>query len=233
MRRELNTELDRLILDSLSSKYGLTNKREGIHLSSLIGCLTRGYLDLFSPIQPTDQELILWATGYGLQDVLTPDVGNEGYIECEGIVYRPDALIPVKTADGKEKLVEMKSTRAGVKRYQEGNLPQTWIIYMMAGCHILNRRQYELAVLYLSERPMAKLICETVYFDQIEIDDNWRYILTRKREYEAAIKNEIIPTPFQYCYEYECNYCRYKMTCDALVMLDKHAHTKKDIEELW
>ena len=218
MRRELNPEMDRIILDALATKYKLLVKREGIHLSSLLYCLTKSYLDLKTPLEPTDTELLLFATGYGLQDVMTPDLEEEYTFVTDGITYRPDTVFPVQQGSV-EKLVEMKSTRAGVKRYQTGDFPTTWLTYMMAGCHIRNTKSYELVVIYVAERPTAKIISETVYFDSIEIEENWKWVLSRRDTYVKALETETVPTPREYCDSWMCNDCRYTLPCDAIVLL--------------
>ena len=230
MRRVLNPELDRIILDTLAEKYHLTEKREGIHLSSLIGCLTRSYLDLKAPVELTDTELLLFSTGYGLQDVMTPKDAETPLIELDGIVYRPDNVLPVKSG---RQLVEMKSTRAGVKRYQEGDLPETWITYMKAGCHMAGAAEYNLIVIYVAERPAARIISETIYFDEEEIADNWKYILSRYGIYKLALDTETLPPPYSTNASWECTNCRYTLQCQAMDMLVKREQAEEDSKEYW
>ena len=225
MRRELNPELDRIILDSLAEKYKLLEPREGVHLSSLNYCLTKAYLDL------------------------------KAYVKDE-VTYRPDGVIPISIT-GIERLVEMKSTRAGVKRYQEGGLPDTWITYMMGGACIRGKDSYDLAVIYLAERPTAKIISETIYFEQEELEENWRWIISRRDLYKNALATETVPTPFTTVAKWACENCRYRMLCDSIVMMSSkqgctsHSPTgeglgairqgvavdferaEKDIKELW
>jgi len=256
MRRELNPELDRIILDSLAEKYKLLEPREGIHLSSLNYCLTKAYLDLKAFIEPTDTELLLFATGYGLQEVMThSSTATPLYVKDE-VTYRPDGVIPISIT-GIERLVEMKSTRAGVKRYQEGGLPDTWITYMMGGACIRGKDSYDLAVIYLAERPTAKIISETIYFEQEELEENWRWIISRRDLYKNALATETVPTPFTTVAKWACENCRYRMLCDSIVMMSSkqgstsHSPTgeglgairqgvavdferaEKDIKELW
>ena len=216
MRRIPNPELDRIILDTLAVRYKLLEKREGIHLSSLVYCLTKGYFDLTSPIEPTDTELLLFATGYGLQEVMFPS--ETVLYTHEGIIYRPDGTLQVSRQD-MQTLIEIKSTRAGVKKYQEGNLPETWLKYMMGGCKIRGLTSYDLGVIYLSERPVARIISETVYFEQEEIDNNWKWLTDRRDIYQRAIDAETAPTPYTTANEWMCNSCRYSTVCSALVMI--------------
>src|SRR3990167_10796688 len=161
MKRELNPELDSLVLAALAEKYKLLETREPNHLSTYIYCLTKGFWEQQAPIAPNDTELLLFATGYGLQEVMTPSDSRAVVYNAEGIIYRPDATLPMLKS---ERLVEMKSTRSGVKRYQEGDLPETWMRYMKGGCWIKKTLAYDLVVIYLSERPVAKIISETITF---------------------------------------------------------------------
>ena len=231
MKRVLNPELDRIILDALAARYKLLEKREGLHLSTLNYCLTKGYLDLTSPIDPTDTEVLLFATGYGLQEIMFPATEDK-HFEKDGIVYRPDGVLQVRTQDA-EQLVEIKSTRAGVKRYQEGDLPETWITYMKGGCYIRSTKSYSLSVIYLAERPTAKIISETVYFDDDEIEENWRWIIQRRDLYKAALETDTVPLPFTTAPTWMCENCRYKTICDALLLVESRKQAEKDIKDLW
>jgi len=225
MRRELNPGLDRMILDTLDRKYRLSEKRVGLHLSSLIGCLTKAGLDQTSPIAPTDTELLLFSTGYGLQEAMFPVGESELAYEKEGIVYRPDSSILVK---GQQQLIEVKSTRAGVKKYQEGELPESWIIYMKGGCYIRGLTSYNLSVIYVAERPTAKIISETITFDQDELDDNWAFVLNRKELYEHAIAAHTIVPPYSTAPDWMCKNCRYNFVCEAISIMDRTRGRKDD-----
>ena len=231
MRRVLNPEFDRIILDALAERYKLLEKREGIHLSTLNYCLTKGYLDLKSPIDPTDTELLNFATGYGLQEVMFPATDSNIFTKDE-VIYRPDGILPIRIRDV-EQLVEIKSTRAGVKRYQDGDLPETWVTYMAGGCMIRNTTSYNLSVIYLAERPSAKIISETVYFDAGEIEENWQWILGRRDLYKKALETETIPQPFTTAPSWMCENCRYRTVCDAIKMMSARKQVEKDIKELW
>ena len=232
MQRYPNPELDRIILDTLAEKYKLLERREGIHLSTLNYCLTKSYFDQVSPLPPSDTELLLFATGYALQEVLTPSFGEVKTFERDGILYRPDSVFPVQLG-GAEALVEIKSTRSGVKRYQEGNFPDTWITYMMGGCYIRNTTTYNLAVIYLAERPTAKILSETIVFDEAEIKQNWLWLIERRDIYKEALRAETVPTPFKYCATWQCDSCRYKTVCDAITIMSRKEQVKEDIKELW
>jgi hypothetical protein len=220
-----NAELSRLILNHLSDKYKLKQPREGIHLSTLVYCLTRSYLDRQHNIEPTDEELMLFALGYGLQDVLTPPDAQTPTYEFEGIVYRPDMMFYVNDMG----LVEIKTTRMSSKKQ---DLPDTWIEYIKGGCYIRNKvlpslssRTYSLSVLYMMGNyapPFPNIAAYMLEFEQQELDENWQYLITRRDVYQSHLANNTPPTPRIWCKVWECKNCRYNLQCDAITMLSKH-----------
>lgn len=213
MKRTPNPVLDRLIIDHLAKKYKLKEKREGIHLSTLVYCLTRSFYDLTMPIEPTDEELMLWALGYGLQEVLTPAEATTPTFEEEGIVYRPDMVFEMEGFT-----LELKTTRASLKKNLL-NLPETWVEYIMGGCHIRKIKSYELSGLYLMGNyapPFPQIYSETLSFNKTELDENWERILLRRSAYQAAIDRDTPPTPYRWNKEWECNNCRYSTVCSAV-----------------
>lgn len=149
MIRTANPNMDNRILEYLSTKYKLSEKREGIHLSSLVYCLTRGTLDLFKQIEPTKEELLLWTLGYGLQEVLTPPDATAPVIEHHiagydlPLIYRPDMELKIGNLT-----VEVKTTRQSLKKAKVA-LPETWLKYIMGGCVIRGINSYELSGLYM------------------------------------------------------------------------------------
>lgn len=202
------------MLDGLADKYKLREKREGIHLSTLVYCLTRSFFDQQAPVEPTDNEIMLWALGYGLQEVLTPKQATTPIFELEGIVYRPDMVFEVGAY-----LVELKTTRSGIKRYAEGNYPETWIEYIKGGCYIRSVLSYDLSVLYIAERPIPKFKSETLIFEPEELEANWQDLSSRKDIYSTALASDNPPAPFTTCKEWECKNCRYRLQCEAIAML--------------
>ena len=225
MERVPNLELQRKVLDSLAESYNLNTVREGIHLSSLIYCLTKAYLDTKQTMGCTDSEILLFVTGFALEEVLIPkfpNVSSPKY-EYEGIVYRPDFVILDDPADDADHftnvtdLCEIKSTRKGYKNYSE-SIPEKWIIYQMAGCKIMGTNTYNLIGILVAERPRGELVCETITYTQDEIDSNWDYILARRDVYKEALEKQQVPTPGMHCEDWECGGCRYTLICDAINM---------------
>jgi len=218
LKRVDNPELSRKILDHLANLYKIKEVREPNHLSSYVYCRTKGFLDQKQAIEPTDEEVMLFALGYGLQDVLTPKDAAAELHEFEGIIYRPDMTM---TRGEVERLQELKTTRRSAKKhYVDDEIPVTWLAYMMGGCKIRQTNQYDLIVLYMMGNyspPFPQLYTDTFYFENKEIEDNWTVIKYNKAVLDNALVENKPPTPFIHCYDWECKNCRYKLICETLV----------------
>jgi len=223
MERIPNPEMDRRLLDHLSTKYKLKHKREGIHLSTLVTCITKGWLDHSIGVEPTDSEIMLFSTGVGLQDELTPPDAEAPIFMVDGITFRPDFYFPISNTH-----VEFKSTRASLKK-NKVQLPQAWIDYIMGGCYMRKVTTYELSALHLMGSyapPFPEIYSETLVFEQAELDEFWKVIIRRRDEYQHALEVDKPPTPFLYCKEWECKNCRHKLVCDTIAA----AEAKEDID---
>jgi len=220
LKRQDNPELSRKILNHLANLYKIKEVREPNHLSSYVYCRTKGFLDQKQAIEPTDEEVMLFALGYGLQDVLTPKDATAETHEFEGITYRPDMTI---TRSDIERLQELKTTRRSAKKhYVDDEIPVTWLAYMMGGCKIRHTNQYDLIVLYMMgsySPPFPQLYTDTFYFTDEEIEDNWHTIKYNKGVLDDALAQNKPPTPFQHCLDWECKSCRYKLVCETLARL--------------
>ena len=220
MERKENPELQRKLLNHLASQYKIKEIREPNHLSSYIGCRTKTFFDQQQAIDPTDQEVMLFALGYGLQDVLTPKDAKAEVYQYEGVIYRPDMRLEASVAE-LGRLIELKTTRKSAKHhFQDEAIPPTWLSYMKGGCKITGVCKYDLAVLYMMGNyapPFPVIYCDTFEFTEAEIDSNWEVIRANKIVLDESLKAGMPPNPFQHCYEWECQYCRYKMMCEQLV----------------
>jgi hypothetical protein len=216
MERILNTELDTLVMKHLTERFNLTHHRPvgEFHLSSAVYCITRAFWESTAPCDPTDEELMLFALGYGLQDVITPTGATAPTYIKDNIIYRPDFILKV----GDTELGEIKTSRMSMKTLVAA-LPETWECYIKGGCYIREQLTYNLSVLLLMGNyapPFPKLRSETLTFTSEEIADNWDRILERKMAYDVAIRDGTPPTPYQYCYDFECKNCRYGLMCEAV-----------------
>lgn len=166
---------------------------------------------------PTDDEVMMFALGYGLQDVLTPKGSTEGYYEYEGIIYRPDMVIPKMDIDRQQ---ELKTTRRSAKKhFIDEEIPETWLAYMKGGCKIRGNNRYDLIVLYMMGNyspPFPQLYADTFEFTAEEIEANWQMLMDRRAVTERAMADGKPPRPFHYCHDWECKSCRYKLVCETL-----------------
>jgi len=223
MERIPNPELDRLILDHLAEKYKIKQPREGIHLSTLVYCLTRSFFDTRGAVEPTDEEVMLFSLGLGLQDVLTPAGAETPVYELDGIMFSPDFVLRIQS----EQYCELKTTRMSLKRAKEA-LPETWIEYIMGGCYMRQVNTYELSGLYMMGNyapPFPQIYSETLRFTDEELLLNWDHIIQRRDDYLDCLAKNTPPTPYVYCKDWECNYCRHKMTCQVLTQFEQRNHS--------
>jgi len=213
MKRCDNGELKRKVLNHLADLYHIKEVREPNHLSSYVYCRTKGFLDQKQATEPNDEEVMLFALGYGLQDVLTPKDADAPLINKHGIIYRPDMILSYRQN-------EIKTTRKSAKNhYLDEYIPKTWLDYMMGGCYMMETSEYDLIVLYLMgsySPPFPQLYCDTFYFDEGEIEDNWQKLLARKEVLDVALDTGVPPVPFAHCYDWECKFCRFSLICNTL-----------------
>lgn len=223
MQKLENPELSRLILDHLADLYKIKDRREGIHLSTLVYCLTRSFFDQLAPVEPTDQEVMLFSLGYGLQDVLTPKEATTPVYEKDGITFSPDFVLnlvaPKKVAMSEMAYVELKTTRMSSGKE---DFPETWLEYIMGGCYIQGISEYELSVLHMLgnyKPPFPEIKSYKLIFEDTELMANWGYLVKRRDVYVEAIESNRPPAPYAYCKDWECKMCRYKLQCQALEMV--------------
>ncbi len=215
-----NGELTRLMIDHLAKLYGIYEKRVGVHLSTLIYCLKRSQMDASeSNVIPTESEVMLFALGWGLQDVLTPTSAETPVIEKEGIVYRPDFRLTLK-----DWTAELKTTRMSSAKGDKHEFPETWLEYMLGGCYMLDTTIYHLTILYMMgtwRPPFPVIKSYTFEFTPDEIKDNWNKIKTRYEIYKLALDTGIKIEPYTYAKPFECEHCRYKLICETEILLSK------------
>ena len=217
MKRVTNPELERKVLNHLADLYNIKEVREPNHLSSYVYCRTRTFLDQQQAAEPTDEEVMLFSLGYALQDVLTPKDATAPLINKYGIIYRPDMILTGR-------LNEIKTTRKSAKNhFNDEALPETWLEYMLGGCYMMDSKVYDLIVLYLMGNyapPMPQIYADTFTFTQAEIEDNWQIIMNRKYVLDTALESKKIPTPYEHCNLWECQYCRHSLVCQTVIDME-------------
>ena len=95
------------IIDLLKQEYRLTDQRTGMHVSDLTHCLTMSYWNRVDPAPPSDEGVVMWSIGFGLERVLIPRLHVEP-LTVDGITGTPDFAFPDGTP------ADLKSTRMAV-----------------------------------------------------------------------------------------------------------------------
>jgi hypothetical protein len=197
------------------------------HVAELIYCLTKSYFDRTDPIPPQDNEVLLFAIGFGLEKVMLPKDYESKSKQIDGIYYTPDLVLEGETT-------EIKTTRM---KYTEGSIkvPETWLQQTKSYCHCENTNSMNLAILHITGnyRPPFPLVAGyTVHFTNDELENNWKYILFRKGVLADAIGKSIMPAPYSFCQiEWECEHCRYKLRCQSLSAMSNEVRKDESEEE--
>ena len=149
-----------IIMREASERFSLTQQREGIHLTDTIYCLRKAYWNQVSPLPPTKLETLYFLLGLGLQQALLGG-DNPSVAELDGILISPDYW-----EDGV--LGELKTTRMGVKRLEEG-LPDGWVKQMKGYAHVLGVSQCFLIVIPIIRPEEVPFVLS---FEKEELEEN-------------------------------------------------------------
>ena len=102
---------------------------------------------------------------------------------------------------------------------------------MMGGCFIRGTQQYDLIILYMMGNyapPFPVVYAETIEFEDEEIEDNWQRLVERKAVLDNSLATGTMPLPYQYCYDWECRFCRYKLICETIT---RASDISKELED--
>jgi hypothetical protein len=145
---------------------------------------------------PTDEQCILWMTGYAFQAFMFP-LDEEVTQELDGISCTPDI----------SRGIEVKSTRRSSK-YFDLQDQESWKIQILGYCKVLNKLEYDLAVLFVMGNyapPFPMVDCWHIKTTQEEVDSNWSIALQRKDNLVMGVLNSVPPAPD--CFDWEWEYC--------------------------
>jgi len=179
------------------------------HVTELIYCLTKAYLNRFHPLPTTETGSLIFLLGLGFEKLL---LVNEKYHvrgTFEGVMYENDFVHIYNDIPG-----ELKSTRLSANKNPD-QLPIGWRRQILAYMKTLGVNEYILVVLHLMGKynpPFPILKAYRLYASQAEIDEEWDYLQFRKEEYIPFLTNKEIPTPFAYNEDWECEHCPYLLT---------------------
>lgn len=211
----VNQELSRAVLDRLSEEY-LSDERTIPHLTELIYCLTRSYDDRIDPTPPTDEEVLLFCMGFGLERILLKRFERPETRCKDGIYYSVDFI------SLRDVRAELKTTRTSIKRHNEEGLTQTWLEQIAGYCYAEGKLDFDLATLYLMGNyapPFPKVIGRRLSFSIGELEANWAYLLNRQEWYMYHLQHGMRPEPYKWNKIWECIYCRYKLRCEVVAKI--------------
>jgi hypothetical protein len=160
-------------------------------------------------LPPTDDELLKYAIGWGLESVMVKGLETKPSVE-DGIHVSPDFF----HVAGPGEFGEFKTTRMyPTKGSEPPRIPETWLEQIMGYCFAYGTLTYDLAVLHII--PPA-LLCWRLKFGPDEVRNNWEHIRVRKQLYLGFMARVEVPTPFEYNRDWECRGCRYYLRCCTL-----------------
>lgn len=146
-----NPQLKNELLDRLRVKYGGV-RPEYPHLSDLLGCLTKSYYNQKQFINNTEQELLYFSIGFGLEKVILRDeepdeeyncliANSPPMVQLDGVYLTPDY---VATAGGQ---LDLKSTRMYADKdtgQPKRGFPDTWMEQFMGYAWLEHVQKVEL-----------------------------------------------------------------------------------------
>ena len=212
-------QLERELYTRLREKY--RTEKPLPHLTELLYCLTRSYFDRVDPLLPTDKELVYFAVGFGLEEVILRSKGAAApeSTQLDGIWLTPDY---VRLTGGE---MDLKSTRmypGSDDGTPKMGWPDTWIeqfksyAYRMAlSAHGLVPATvpYSVGVVFIIP---AQLVCGTFIFTREELEHQWEYNKMRRGVFMLHMEHRTIPQPFTWNKEWECRSCRYVLRCQEM-----------------
>ena len=224
MRAVRNGQAERELYTRLTQKYS-TPKPEP-HLTELIYCLTKAYYDRTAPLRVSDKETVMFAIGFGLEQVILRGDDDTAPVsqELDGIWLTPDYVM--LTGGG----MDLKSTRMypDADGSPKRGFSETWLEQFMGYAYLdtIEAVQYipdqeipySVGIVYLVP---AELTAWTLYFSKAELEANWAKLQVRRMVLKAHRRANTVPEPFKWNRDWECKDCRYKMRCDAWAAAQK------------
>lgn len=203
MKIQVNDRLAETTLDEMMAE--IEEDRTGMHpsVTDLVYCLTKSYLNRFSPAKFSRRTKTFFFIGLGLERaLLVARKKQETYGESLGIHYHVDSR--------DEGLFELKSTRASKKKMDEGEFPESWLKQIKSYLNLIGGNTVDLGVVFLipGEFEVYRLT-----FEARELEENQWWLLSRRDVYNAAVENEEVPEPFKYNQDWECADCQYNIFC--------------------
>lgn len=184
-------------------------RSSGIHMTELIYCLTKTYYDRLENQPVTNEGNLLMGLGIGLERLFIPEEMRATPKSRDGIEYSPDFWF------GNHGLCELKTTRQGINRARNRDFPDTWIQQIKGYCYAENQTDYGLVIVHLvgeyQKNGFQPLMSAWKFqFEPDELKQIWDYFLFRRQALFTAFSQQVAPTPYRWCQEWECKYCQYR-----------------------
>lgn len=202
-------------------------------VSDLIGCLTKSFLNLYSPVEESSQTNIYYLIGLGVEKALIGHLQNKKASgEYDGVFYHLDSL---EAGDSVGRWFELKTTR--ISPSPTKNRPEGGVIGYLSPGHGFGLRQIlsysktqnltelDLGILYLIQ---AQFDVWRISFTQEEIDTHWEWMQIRRDVFNEAVEKQVAPTQYMWNEEWECKNCQYSLLCE----MRQRFQDNKDREEI-
>ena len=204
-------ELREAALEALRNEYKINVDRPGLHQSALSGCLTRAYHDKTDFNPPTDKSVGFFVIGFAFERVLlASEESRPESFEVDGITLSLDT----KNLFGPADLKTTRKNPNGRKGENGFQPPASWPVQFKAyryGLNQIGEVGYDFGVIVLHLLG-GELMGWRYTFTQEELDENWAWLLQRKRQLEWMLAHEDAQ-PFQHNADWECLECVYSLRC--------------------
>lgn len=208
-------------LQALRDEYKMDVTRPGLHQSALANCLTKAYFDKTAFLPPSNRQVGIFVVGFAFERVLLArEMDRPESFEVDGITLSLDTKNLFGPAD-------LKTTRKSEngRKGEDGFQPSSsWPIQFKSYRYGLNRTGdvgYDFGVIVL-HLISGEVTAWRYVFTQQELEENWDWLLSRKRQLEWMLAHED-PQPFQHNAKTdkwsECDDCVYALKCGLLASL--------------
>ncbi len=150
----------------------------------------------------------MFAIGIFLEEVMFKTQRRSIRGVRDGIHFEVD----VKVFD--EEYTEFKSTRKSPNKILKGDAPllsEGWERQVKGYAYTQDQTYFKYATLHLIQ---AELLAWDIQFTQQELQENWDWLLDRKKVYEEFHARGEPPTAFKYNMDWECKTCPFRILCD-------------------
>jgi len=209
---------DRVLAD-MRVRIGVDTKREGIHLSSLVFCMRKGWhmyrIDQSDKSraevlgETPDETALVWVIGHSHEAIFGTSSVRGDTTERDGILYTPDFWKP---EDGHLTLTEMKSTRKSANKTIEEM--EHYTAQAAGYCAAEGLTECLIFVLHLmgdygrDHPPQAQLRVWRLKFTKKELAAWWDELKLRRDIILNGLEPGLGELWMSPIYEWECGFCQ-------------------------